>query len=533
LNSWSAIFTLARFWMKGRFTKATAIWMAIGEVFSVVIVLFVGTTFLSFYSRFSLSGGLSYIGLSLVFALFLVGLIQSGFNGSGLPVTAADVDYVFTSPIRPRAIFAAKVLMNSFTTVILSFPPILALYLRYAASYGTPIFSAILAGLVTLAFFVLCLLFSADITLSLNSRFGDRLKTVRNALLVAIAVLSLLPLGLLIAGAPPILAQAASILPSGLAAQVSFGLVSGVPWDAERFIDIAVLGLWFVILLSIGLRLSRQNFIEVVQIYDPNSEVEFKGARVGSTLKTDGKSLWSVVRAKERIVMSRTKETRSLFINALFLSGFMVIYSLSGVFQSSPTSFLFVLFIIGSFGSANATRWLEKERLWLIKTSAINLKRYVLQVYRARITPMLLVLAPVAAGVGAPLLLENERNPEFLVTVGLSLPAALEIAALTMAGGMYFAARYGQSSNDDTLTSQGQDLANVKRFLYQSVINLCMVAPLLGMVLSAGPLLSLVGDSETLTTGIALSTAALVYTVVILRFVMDRAGDSLEEREDL
>ncbi len=116
--------------MKGRFTRATASFMIIGEVFSVVVVLFVGGTFLSFSSRFNLGPGLSYLGLSLLFALFLVGLIQSGFNGSGLPVSTADVEYVFTSPVHPREIFAAKVLMNSFTTVLLSFPPILTLYLR-------------------------------------------------------------------------------------------------------------------------------------------------------------------------------------------------------------------------------------------------------------------------------------------------------------------------------------------------------------------------------------------------------------------
>jgi hypothetical protein len=533
LNSWSTIFTLVRYWMKGRFTLVTAIWMAIGEVFSIVIVLFVGGTFLSFSSKFDLGGGLSYIGLSLLFALFLIGLIQSGFNGSGLPVSAADVEYVFTSPVKPREIFAAKVLMNSFTTVVLSFPPILTLYLRFAASYGTSLFAALLAGVATLAFFVLGLFFSADITLSLNSRIGDRLKAVRNALLVAVAAIGLLPLGLLIPGAPQILAQATGILPSGLAAEISFGLVSGAPWNFDTLIDVVLLGTWFVVLLGLGVKLSRQNFFEVLQINDPSSDDRLKETKVGSRLDTEGKSLWSVVRAKERIVMSRTKETRSLLINALFLSGFMVIYSLSGVFQSSPTSFLFILFIVGSFGSGNATRWLEKERLWLVKTSAINLKRYVREVYRARITPMLLVLAPVAAGVGAPLLLEKVSDPGSLVTIGLSLPTALEIAALTMAGGMYFAARYGQSSNDDTLTSQGQDLADVKRFLYQAIINLGLVAPLMGLVLAAEPLLGFFGGSTALQVAIILGTVALFYTFGILRFVLSKAGNSLETREDL
>jgi len=507
--------------------------MIIGEAFSVVLVLFVGGTFLSFSSKFNLGSGLSYLGLSLLFALFLVGLIQSGFNGSGLPVSAADVEYVFTSPVHPREIFAAKVLMNSFTTVLLSFPPIFTLYLRLGASYGTPPLAAALAGLATLAFFVLGLFFSADITLSLNSGIGDRLKPVRNGLLVVVAAISLLPLGLLIPGVPPVFAQAAAILPSGLAAQVSYGLVSGARWNVVSLIDVILLGAWFVALLGLGVKMSRRNFLEVLQIDDRTSDDELKGATVRSRLNTEGRSLWSVVRSKERIVMGRTKETRSLFINALFLSGFMVIYSLSGVFQSSPTSFLFVLFIIGSFGSGNATRWLEKERLWLVKTSAINLKRYVREVFRARVTPLLLVLTPVAAAVGAPLLLEKANEPGSLLAVGLSLPSALEIASLMMAGGMYFAAKYGKSSTDETLATQGQDLADVKRFLYQTVINLSLVAPLMGLVLGAAPSLGLIGGSSILPLAVVFGAIGLVYTLGILDFILGEAGRSLETREDL
>ena len=102
----------------------------------------------------------------------------------------------------------------------------------------------------------------------------------------------------------------------------------------------------------------------------PGDSTDGEGGEKGSSrLETRGRSVWAVVRAKERVMMSRTKETRSMLINTLFLAGFMVIYSLSGVFQSSPTSFLFILFIIGSFGSGTAARWLEKERLWIIKTS--------------------------------------------------------------------------------------------------------------------------------------------------------------------
>lgn len=520
--------------MKGRFTRAVAVWMIVGESFGLLFVLFVGGTFLSFSSRFNLGSGISDASLSLIFALFLVGLIQSGFNGSGLPVSSADVDYIFTSPVRPREVFAAKVLMNSVTTVLLSFPPILALYLRFAESYGTSDASAALAGMVTLAFFVLGLFLSADITLSLNSRLGPRLKLFRNGLMGAVIVVSLLPLALLIPGAPPLLGEVVDVLPSGLAAQVSFSLVSGAPWSGATGLSLAVLGAWFLGLLALGVRMSRAQFYEVLQLEDPSSSTSDEvGAKGSSKLETSGRSVWAVVRSKERVMMSRTKETRSMLINTLFLAGFMVIYSLSGVFQSSPTSFLFILFLIGSFGSGTAARWLEKERLWIIKTSSLDLTRYVREAYRARVTPLLLLLSPVAAAVGAPLLLGDLHHPTSLLPVGLSLPGALEVAAIMMAGGMYFAARYGQSTSDDLLLAQGQDLTDVKRFLYQTVINLLLVSPIMALVVAAGPIAGALGASSLVLLSVALLAVALAYTVLILNYLLRAAGRSLRVREDL
>jgi Putative ABC exporter len=534
LNSWRAVWTLVRYWMKGRFTRATAVAMLVGEAFGLLLVLFVGGTFLSFSSKFNLGGGVSDTSLSLLFAFFLVGLIQSGFNGSGLPVSSADVDYVFTSPVRPREVYAAKVLMNSLTTVLLSFPPVLVLYLRFAESYGTPAASAVLAGMVTLAFFVMGLFLSADITLSMNSRLGPRLKLFRNGLMAAVLAISLVPLALLIPGAPPLLGEVVDVLPSGLAARVSFALVSGAPWTVATGLGLAALGAWFLGLLGLGVRMSRSQFYEVLRLEDPGSsatgEVVEKGS---SSLETRGLSVWAVVRAKERVMMSRTKETRSMLINTLFLACFMIIYSLSGVFQSSPTSFLFILFIIGSFGSGTAARWLEKERLWIIKTTSLDLTRYVREAYRARVTPLLLLLSPVAAAVGAPLLLGDLKHPTSLLPVGLSLPGALEVAAIMMAGGMYFAARYGQSTADDLLLAQGQDLTDVKRFLYQTVINLLLVSPIMALVLASGPVAGGLGASSLVLLSVALLAVALAYTVLILNYLLSAAGRSLRAREDL
>jgi hypothetical protein len=534
LNSWRTVLTLVRYWMKGRFTRATAVWMLVGECFGMVLVLFAGGTFLSFSSKFNLGGNISDTSLSLLFGLFLVGLIQSGFNGSGLPVSSADVDYIFTSPVRPREVFSAKVLMNSVTTVLLSFPPIFVLYLRFAESYGTSVSSAVLAGMVTLAFFVMGLFLSADITLSLNSRVGPRLRLLRNGLMAAVIVISLVPLALLIPGAPPVLGEVVSVLPSGLAAQVSFSLVSGAHWTSGTALSIAALAAWFLGLLALGVRMSRGQFYEALRLDDlDGSDSGLEGAKVSSRLETRGRSVWAVVRGKERLMMSRTKETRSMLINVLFLAGFMVIYSLSGVFQSSPTSFLFILFIIGSFGSGSAARWLEKERLWIIRTSSLDLTRYVKEAYRARVTPLLLLLSPVAAAVGVPLLLSDLHHPSALLAVGLSLPGALEVAAIMMGGGMYFAAKYGQSTADDLLLSQGQDLTDVKRFLYQTVINLLLVAPLMGLVLAAGQVPESLSGSSLALLSVVLLGVSLGYSVLILNYLLSASGRSLSTREDI
>ena len=532
LGPWRTVGVLIRYWIKGRFTRAAALAILLGEAFSIATVLFVGSTFLSFSNRFSLGTGLSDAGLSLLLALFLVGLIQSGFNGSGLPVRSADVDYVFTSPVRPREVFAAKVLMNSVTTVLLSFPPVLALYLRFALSYGTSIIDALLAGLVTLLFLVMGLLLSADITLSLGSGIGPRVRLLRNALVATVVALSLVPVALLVPGAPPVLGALTQLLPSGLSAGLSVGLVDGARFGAAQALDLALLLAWFAAFLLLGFRMSRSHFYEILQVMDSDASGSRLG-RVTKRLDTSGRSAWSVVRQKEGLVMARTKERRALLINALFLSAFMVIYSLSGVFQSSPTSFLLILFIIGSFGAGSATRWLEKERLWVIKTSDLDLRGYVRQVFRARVAPLLLVLTPVTFAVGLPLIVGELGRASSLIGVLLSLPGALEIAAITMGGGMYFASRYGQSTADEILSSQAQDLTDIRRFLYQTVINLALVAPLMGLVLSAGYLLVLLPAWGLFPLAALLVGVSVAYAFAVLTLLLNAAGDSISTREDL
>ncbi len=461
-----------------------------------------------------------------------MGLIQSGFNGSGLPVSSSDVDYVFTSPVPARDVFGAKVLLNSLTTVLFGFPPIFVLYLRFSAYYHTGPFAAVLAGLATLAFLVIGLLLSADITLSLSRGIGERKKAWRNLFITLVLTISLLPITLLVPEIPVTVAHLASILPNGLAATIGVGLVSGHSATSTYLVDSVLLLGWLAAFLVLGIRLSRGHFYEVLEVSMPGVE-KFDKPDQASRLNPRGKSLWSVVRLKERILISRTREARALFINAMFLSGFLIIYALSGSFQSSPTSFLFILFIIGSFGSGTASRWIEKERLWILKSSPISMRRYVKEVFRARVAPLLIYLTPVTVAVGVPLVLSQLGEPSLLLGVVLALPGALEIAAITMSGGLYFASRYGQSSSDDILSSQAQELADIRRFLFQTIINLLIVSPVILLVLVSQQLAVATGSGTLLPLALCLVLVSVGFTGFSINFLLNKAGDAVSRREDL
>ena len=528
--AWRSMLVLMRYWLKGRLTRAALIWILFGESFAVVGIAFGSQTLLAFSSKFGVTQGFSEFALSLLLAFILVGLLQSGFSGSGLPVTAADVDYVFTAPVRPSEIFGAKVLINSLTTVLFSFPPMIFLYLRLALYYGTPLWSAVPAGLATLLFLVTGLVLSADVTLSLSSSIGPRVKVLRNILIVGVAAISILPVVLLIPGTPASLGPITQILPSGLTAAISIGLVNGGTWSFGLAADGALLLAWFAGSLLLGVRMSRGHFYEVLQVTDVGAQGSSEGG-TGAQLQTTGRSVWSVIRDKEAVTMRRTKERRGLIVSSLFLSVFMIIYSLAGTFQSSPTSFLFILFLIGSFGSGNASGWLEKERLWIIKTSALDIRRYVREVYLARVTPLLLFLTPVTVVVGVPLFVEELGQPSAFAVL-LALPSALEVAAVMMGGGVYFASRYGQSTADEILSSQAQQLTDVKRFLYQTVVNLVLVSPLMGLVLLEAQPISFLLLSPALLA-VVLLVGSVGYTYWLLRRLLNASGDWILRREDL
>jgi ABC-type bacteriocin/lantibiotic exporter with double-glycine peptidase domain len=120
-----------------------------------------------------------------------------------------------------------------------------------------------------------------------------------------------------------------------------------------------------------------------------------------------------------------------------------------------------------------------------------------------------------------------------LLGVVLALPGALEIAGITMAGGMYFASRYGQSSVDDILSSQAQELADIRRFLFQTIINLIMVSPIILLVLASEALAARLGSSYLPVLAVCLVSVSVAFTSLSINLLLNKAGDAVTQREDL
>jgi hypothetical protein len=145
----------------------------------------------------------------------------------------------------------------------------------------------------------------------------------------------------------------------------------------------------------------------------------------------------------------------------------------------------------------------------------------------------LIYLIPVTVAVGVPLVLSQLSTPSLLLGVVLALPGALEIAGITMAGGMYFASRYGQSSADDILSSQAQELADIRRFLFQTIINLIMVSPIILLVLVSEALATILGPEALPVLAVGLVLVSIAFTGISINILLNGAGDAVTRREDL
>jgi len=102
-----------------------------------------------------------------------------------------------------------------------------------------------------------------------------------------------------------------------------------------------------------------------------------------------------------------------------------------------------------------------------------------------------------------------------------------------MAGGMFFASKYGQSSIDDILSSQQQELADIRRFFFQTIINLVMVSPVILLVFVSETLVTMLGPGYLPILAIGLVSVSIVFTALSINLLLNKAGDAVSRREDL
>src|SRR5438128_10656529 len=94
---------------------------------------------------------------------------------------------------------------------------------------------------------------------------GERKKLWRNVFIVLVLLISLLPITLLIPGIPVEIADVTRILPNGLAAIVSVGLVSGTPGGLDYILVLLLLFAWFGGFLVLGVGWARGIFYDLLE----------------------------------------------------------------------------------------------------------------------------------------------------------------------------------------------------------------------------------------------------------------------------
>src|SRR5438094_10035524 len=97
----------------------------------------------------------------------------------------------------------------------------------------------------------------------------QRKKLCSSLFIALVLVISLLPITLLIPEVPEVVAKAARILPNGLAATISVGLVSGTSGTIAYLVDLLLLFGWLVGFLILCVRLSRGHFYAVLECFVP------------------------------------------------------------------------------------------------------------------------------------------------------------------------------------------------------------------------------------------------------------------------
>jgi hypothetical protein len=83
------------------------------------------------------------------------------------------------------------------------------------------------------------------------------------------------------------------------------------------------------------------------------------------------------------------------------------------------------------------------------------------------------------------------------------------------------------------LSSQAQELADIRRFLFQTIINLIMVSPIILLVLVSEALAAILGLGALPVLAFGLVSVSIAFTGLSINLLLNKAGDAITRREDL
>jgi hypothetical protein len=83
------------------------------------------------------------------------------------------------------------------------------------------------------------------------------------------------------------------------------------------------------------------------------------------------------------------------------------------------------------------------------------------------------------------------------------------------------------------LSSQAQELADIRRFLFQTIINLIMVSPIILLVLMSEALAAILGLGALPVLAVGLVSVSIAFTGLSINLLLNKAGDAITRREDL
>jgi len=83
------------------------------------------------------------------------------------------------------------------------------------------------------------------------------------------------------------------------------------------------------------------------------------------------------------------------------------------------------------------------------------------------------------------------------------------------------------------MSSQAQELADIRRFLFQTTINLIMVSPVIVLVLLSESLATTLGPRSLFPLAAGLVSLSIVFTILTINLLLNKAGDAVTRREDL